>query len=106
MKLTKHYIVTLIEEVLSESKMKTVTGFTLQAYLDPKFGMEWGTALDVHLKRPKVLRKAARASAIHEKPFPEEELKALFSHMGINPEPLIAMARNAYNDALRTGKHQ
>ena len=105
MKLTKHLIVTLIEEVLRESKMRKVTGFTLQAYLDPNFGMEWGTALDVHLKRPKILRKAARASALHEEDFPKKELEALFSHMGINPEPLISIARKSYDDALRTGKY-
>ena len=104
MKLTKHSIVTLIEEVLREGKWRPMTGPTLQAYLDPNFGMEWGTAVDVHLKRPKILRKAARASALHEKPFPEEQLRALFSHMD-NPERLISIARKSYDDALRTGKY-
>ena len=105
MKLTKENLHTLIEEALSESKWKPVTGFTLQAYLDPNFGMEWGTAVDKHLERPKILRKAARASAIHEEPFPKEELRALFSHLE-NPERLISIAEEAYNDALITDKYQ
>ena len=78
-----------------EGKMKPVTGPTLKMYLDPKWGMRYGTAVDKQLRQRKVLIAAARASAIHEQPFPEDQLWDLFRHLD-SADKLIDIAKRAY----------
>ena len=99
MKLTKQKIVTLVEEVIKESKMRKITGPTLQSYLDPNFGLHWGTAVDKQLKDGTTLISAANASGYHNKPFPEDELRGFFEQTDIRPEnieKLMASALSAY----------
>ena len=103
MKLTKHLIVTLIEEVLNESKMRKITGPTLQAYLDPNFGLQWGTTVDKQLKTKKILIAAANASGYHGKKFPEAELINFFAQTNMRPENIEIFMDSALN-AYKEGK--
>ena len=80
---------------LKESKMRPMTGPTLKMYLDPNFGQFYGTAVDKQLRQRKVLIAAAKASAIHEQPFPEDELWQLLGDLP-TANKLIDAAKKAY----------
>ena len=83
------------------ANMKDVTTPTLGAYLNPDFGMGYyATAVDADLKDPKTLRMAARASAIHGEPFPEQQLLSLFSYSK-NADKMVAIAKAEYEKEMR-----